>query len=130
MLPAPAAVVVVRDDYGGSLREFAERVLDYQRHHVVVRVMGECASSCTLVTALRDDRFCVGPEASLEFHQAYLPNRFDPLDTSIRSEDGVRVMMRFYPPKLRAWIARQGGLTKDLIVLKGAELRRLFRLCG
>lgn len=129
MLPAPVAVVVVSEDYGGSLREFAERVLDYKRHRVSVRLEGPCGSACTLVTALRDNRFCVGETAELQFHQAYWPNRFNPLDTSIRYEPGVRVMMDFYPPKLRAWIARQGGLTADIITLKGAELFAMFRRC-
>ncbi len=130
MLPAPAAVVVVQEDLGGEVRSFASRVADYRRHHVVVRIMGECASACTMVTAVDDRRLCVGPNAKLEFHQAYHPDPFDPNSTSIRAEDGTQTLLRHYPPKLRAWIDRMGGLTKDLITLAGPELRSIFRPCS
>ena len=86
MLPPPAAVVTIDADYGGIVADFARRIADYRRHHVRVRIMGECASACTLVTSLRPDRVCIGPQAVLEFHQAFLPNRFDPTDTSQRVE--------------------------------------------
>jgi hypothetical protein len=99
----------------------------YLKRRVTVRIEGECISSCTLVTALPRERICVGPNAAFEFHQAFLLNRFDPEDTSIRSDDGTALMMRFYPKRVRAWIAAMGGLTKDLITLKG--VRRLFRTC-
>ncbi len=127
MLPATAAVVVVADDDGGMVRDFAARVADYRRHRIVVRVMGSCASACTMVAAV--DRLCVGPNARMQFHQAFLVDPLDPNSTSIRAEDGTQLLMRHYPPKLKAWIADHGGLTKDLITLAGPALRGIFRSC-
>lgn len=129
MLPAPAPVVVVHADYGGPINAFADRVSTYLKRRVTVRIEGECASACTMLAILPPSRLCVGPDAVLEFHQAYLQNRFDPLDTSIRTEPGTQVLMRHYPARLRAWIASKGGLTADLILLRGAELLQLFRAC-
>lgn len=129
MLPPPAPVVVISRDYGGVMVDFAARVAQYKGRKVRVRIEGECASACTLVLALPPDRVCVGPNAALEFHQSYMPNRFDPLDTSIRSEPGTAYMMQSYPPRVRDWIAGKGGLTADLITLQGDELRRAVRPC-
>lgn len=129
MLPAPAPVVTIVADYGGQLADYDARVSAYLGRRVRVRIEGQCVSACTLLAALPPGRVCVGPEALLAFHQAYHPNRFDPLDTSIRAEDGTALMMRHYPGGLRRWIAAKGGLTKDLILLTGAELRHLFRPC-
>ena len=129
MLPAPAPVVIIHDDYGGWVAQFAARVADYRRHRVKVRIMGECASACTMVLGLDPSRVCAGPDAQLEFHQAYLPNRFDPLDTSIRVEETTQLLFQTYPLGVRAWISQHGGLTADLITLKGAELARLIPAC-
>jgi hypothetical protein len=34
-----------------------------------------------------------------------------------------------YPPIIRTWIARQGGLGKRTIVLEGPELAAIYRYC-
>lgn len=129
MLPPPAHHVVIRADYGGQVSSYSARVSAYLKRKVTVRIEGECASACTMVTALPADRICVGPQAKLELHQSYLPNRFDPLDTTIRSDDGTATLMRHYPPKLRDWIAAKGGLTSELITLQGDELAQVMRIC-
>lgn len=128
MLPPVAPVVTITEDGGGVVDEFAERVLDYRAARVVVRIEGPCLSSCTLVTALRD-RVCVGPDAVLGFHQAYIPIEGREFDASNRSDEGVHLMMRFYPPRVRDWLKRHGGLTARMIFLHGRPLRRLFHAC-
>lgn len=131
-LPPPAHIVTIAGNLGGSIDQFGRRVQVYIDGGTKVRVMGECASACTMVTALPPDRICVGPDASLEFHQAYTladPSRIAPNDIENRSEAGVAFLMAFYPQKVRDWIASKGGLTAELIVLKGAELRTMFRAC-
>lgn len=86
MLPAPAPVVVVHQDMGGEVSSFSARVSLYLKRNVTVRIEGECASACTMVTAVPSDRICVAPGAKLEFHQAYHPNPRKPFDAADRSE--------------------------------------------
>lgn len=100
MLPPPAPVVVVHADYGGEIDVYAKRVMTYKGRRIRVRLDGECDSACTMVAVL-DDRLCVSPTSVMGFHQAYLPNPFDPLDTSMRAEDGTARLMRMYPRRLR-----------------------------
>ena len=131
MLPAPAPVVVVHEDLGGSVDAYASRVLTYKGRKVHVRIEGDCASACTMLAGLPPDRVCVGPKATFGFHQAYWsssdrPSMFDVLN---RSEAGTAELMRHYPRRLRDWIAGQGGLTETLIVLRGQALLQLFRPC-
>jgi hypothetical protein len=41
----------------------------------------------------------------------------------------TRAIDASYPPAVRAWIKRHGGLTQDVILLKGRELAALYRRC-
>ena len=129
MLPQPAAVVVIRDDPGGRVDAFSRRVARYDRVVVRVEVRGECASSCTMVLALAD-RVCVGPHARFGFHQAYTPLPRQPYATWNRSAVGTATLMAHYPPAVVSWIEARGGLTGDLIWLRGAELRSMLPACG
>lgn len=128
MLPPPAPVVVIHEDLGGSVDAFAHRVARYDRRVVRVEVRGECASACTMVLAL-SDRVCVGPNASFGFHQAYTPLPADRYATWNRSEAGTAVLMAHYPPAVVTWISAHGGLTGDLIWLRGAELEAIVPAC-
>lgn len=127
MLPPVAPVVVVEQDGGGIVADFAARVADYRRHHVQVRVTGWCASSCTLVLALK--RTCAEDGASFAFHRSFVLNRDDPSDMSTPAPAGTRIMLQHYPRPVRAWIAAHGGLTERLITLSGAEMRAIVPAC-
>ena len=127
MLPAPAPVVVVQQDFGGRMSTFQQRVERYARRGTRVHIEGECDSACTLVLQL-GDHVCVGPLARLGFHQSYIPGPI-PGDASNRSEEGTALFWRSYPAPVRAWIDANGGLTADLIVLEGAELRSMLQEC-
>jgi hypothetical protein len=37
--------------------------------------------------------------------------------------------MRLYPPEIRNWIDRHGGLTPRIMALRGRELAALYRTC-
>jgi hypothetical protein len=39
-------------------------------------------------------------------------------------------MMDVYPPELRSWIGRRGGLTPRLLLLEGRELNGIVPTCG
>lgn len=129
MLPAPAPVVVVQEEPGGAVAAFDARIRAYRAQGVTVRIEGYCNSACTMLASLPADRICVGPDASLGFHRAFYATSSDLTDMSVPSPRGTAVLMRHYPARLRAWIASKGGLTKNLIVLRGAELLSLFREC-
>ncbi len=42
---------------------------------------------------------------------------------------GSRLVMNLYPPEIRHWIERHGGLTPTLIELRGRELASLYQSC-
>lgn len=130
MLPAAHHhVVTVRRDLGGDLGAYDRRVGLYRRGRVSVRVVGECASACTLVTGVDWDRICVGVDAVMGFHQAYYASAEKPFDVENRSEEGTRLLMSRYPQSVRDWIDARGGLTSTLMYLRGPELRAMFRPC-
>lgn len=132
MLPAPAPIVVVEQDLGGPIYDYRARVSEYRGRKVSVRIEGDCASACTLLTALPASRVCVGPEARLAFHQAYDPadpNDPQPSDVENRDDGATALLLRAYPKRLRAWIVTRGGLTSHLLVLQGDVLRSMFRIC-
>jgi hypothetical protein len=37
--------------------------------------------------------------------------------------------MRLYPPEIRAWINQHGGLTPQLITMRGRDLAALYPPC-
>ena len=42
---------------------------------------------------------------------------------------GTRLVMRLYPPEIRAWINQHGGLTPHLITMRGPDLAALYPSC-
>ena len=128
MLPPPTPVVVIRGDLGGRVDAFARRVARYDGRVARVEVRGPCASACTMVLALAD-RVCVGPRASFGFHQAYVPLRRQRYATWNRSERGTAILMAHYPAPIVSWIEARGGLTGDLIWLRGDELGAIVPAC-
>jgi hypothetical protein len=129
VLPPPAPVVIIQDDDGGQLLAFLDRLAEYRRKGVHVRIEGVCTSACTVVTALPPDQVCVGPDAVLGFHQSFVEKDDAPNDTSARSDQATDYLMKLYPKRLRDWVVRQGGLSERFLVLSGAELERMFRRC-
>jgi hypothetical protein len=99
-------------DRGGTMLEYSTKVNALKAKGEVIRIMRHCYSACTVYLA--NPKTCVGPEAELWFH-APNPN----------TEFHRNWLGSHYPPQIKAWIARQGGLTPDWIVLKGEELRAM-----
>ena len=63
----------------------------------------------------------------LGFHAAWLPDEYG---RPVISHGGTRVLWRFYPPRIRHWISRHGGLTGRTIFLRGRELASMYRQCA
>ena len=89
---------------------------------------GPCLSACTLLTGIvPKDRVCVTHRAALGFHAASYYD--DASRTLVPTHQGSELVMRLYPPEIRSWINKHGGLKPQLIMLRGRELSALYPTC-
>jgi hypothetical protein len=118
----------VTNDPGGEVSSYVEKFREMRAAGERLVIDGPCLSACTLFTAfIPRDHVCVTRRAILGFHAA---SYFD--DTSrelVPTRAGTRLVMRLYPPQIRAWIARHGGLRPQIIALRGRELASLYNVC-
>jgi hypothetical protein len=104
-------------NFYGKVRQSGERVI----------IDGPCLSACTLVlSTIPRRRICVTSKAVLGFHAPYL---VDKKGRAFRSRDITRAMTASYPSNVQAWIKRNGGLSRNVIYLRGRELTRLYPRC-
>lgn len=93
-----------------------------------VVIDGPCLSACTLVLSIVPrERICVTRRAVLGFHAARL---MDEQGRIYPAPNATRVVAATYPPAIRAWIERHGGLTAKAIFLRGRELAALYPHCS
>lgn len=127
--PARAEYRITRD-FGGLVEQYKARyaVLRARKQRVVID--GICNSACTLVLGIVPrNRICVTPRASLGFHEAYYDKRWT-AGIRVASAVGTAELMSYYPQPLKAWIARQGGLTPQMKrINNGAELWAIIDPC-
>ncbi|HXW24396.1 MAG TPA: hypothetical protein VEK73_06610 [Xanthobacteraceae bacterium] len=125
---APAlGEVRVLSSQGGEVRQ-------YLRFFAIVRASGErvvidgpCMSACTLLlSTVPNNRICVTHRAVLGFHAA---RAIDKYGRVFAAPEATQVVAETYPPAIRAWIARHGGLTSRLILLRGRELAAIYPRC-
>ena len=127
LAPAHADVWIQRD-YGGQIGPYLYRFAQVRESGQRVIIDGQCFSACTLVLAVvPPSRICITPRANLGFHAAWLP---DEDGRPVTSRGGTRLLWNFYPPRIRHWISRHGGLTARTIFLSGRELASMYRPCG
>ena len=114
---ARAETIDVGGDHGGFVYLYTQKWAKLAAQKVNVRIVGLCASACTLLTGYfpRKD-ICVTPEAVLGFHAGTFPFVTDAL-------------LRIYPEDIRKWIDAHGGLTFQLIWLQRPEIYKFFRKC-
>jgi hypothetical protein len=63
----------------------------------------------------------------LGFHAA---SYYDDVSRSlVPTRSGSRLVMSLYPPEIRHWIERHGGLRPRIIQLRGPELAALYSTC-
>jgi hypothetical protein len=122
-----SAEIVIRNNPGGLISEhYAEftRIRDAGERVVID---GRCYSACTLVLGMIPrERLCVTGRARLGFHAAWA---YAPDGSKVASPIGNSQLWDNYPPEVRGWIARRGGLTPKLMVLSGRELTSMYRAC-
>ena len=128
LLTAPAmAEVRIYASPGGEVTSFLALFERVRASGENVVIDGPCLSACTLVlSAVPSDRICVTRRAVLGFHAAWTPGR---KGRTLTHAEATNLMMETYPMPVRDWIARHGGLTRRLILLRGAELGRLYASC-
>jgi hypothetical protein len=124
--PSLADVRIVASS-GGVVGNYLNFFSQVRRSGERVIIDGPCLSACTLVlSTIPRNRICVTSRAVLGFHA---PEIIDEQGRSSRSREATRAVTASYPPAVRAWIKRNGGLSKNMIMLRGRELRALYHRC-
>jgi hypothetical protein len=122
-----SADVRIQRDFGGQIGPYLYKYAQVREagHRVVID--GPCLSACTLALAvIPPNRICMTNNAVLGFHAAWMPGADG---RPVKSTGGTRLLMAVYPPKVRDWIKRRGGLNGKTIFLRGRELAALYPSC-
>ena len=122
-----SAAVRITGDPGGQIGPYLYKYAAMREagHNVVID--GPCLSACTLALAvIPRERICMTHNAVLGFHAAWSPGADG---RPIKSAGGTRLLMAAYPPRVRDWIKRRGGLHSKTIFLRGRELSALYPSC-
>ena len=113
---------------GGAVDAYLAAFARVRQSGERVVIDGPCLSACTLVlSTIPRNRICVTRRAVLGFHAPrwYYPGT----GQTMRASKATRAVTASYPPAVRAWIKKRGGLTQKVIYLRGKELAALYRRC-
>jgi hypothetical protein len=123
-----SATVRITDDYGGQIGAYIDNFEAVRNSGERVVIDGPCMSACTLVLGIvPKDRICVTSRARLGFHAAW---RAGARSRKVAAADGTELLMEMYPQQIRSWIAQHGGLTPQVIYLRGRELTSMYQFCA
>jgi hypothetical protein len=127
-LPQTAAAIRITEDRGGNIGQYWARYMAIRDAGERVVIDGTCSSACTMVLGIvPPDRICVTGNAVLGFHAAWRPGF---LGIRVINSPATRTLWSFYPPEIRQWITRNGGLGSEMLYLSGRELFAMYRECG
>ena len=122
-----SATIWITGDSGGQIGAYLQRIDAMRRSGDRVVIDGPCLSACTMVLgAIPRNRICVTSRAQLGFHAAY---DLDQNGGQVTNRGGTALLMNHYPQHVRSWIARHGGLTRQMIYLSGGELSSMYPSC-
>ncbi len=129
-VPAQAADYRITRDFGGLVEQYKTKYAKLRDRGDRVVIDGICNSACTLVLGiLPPNRICVTPRASLGFHAAYYDQAYT-LGIKVTSNAGTADLMSYYPPSVKTWINRNGGLTTEMKrVRSGPDLWTMVDPC-
>jgi len=123
---AAQATIRLANDPGGLIAAYEARFARARATHERIVIDGSCLSACTLAIGMVPrEQICATPRAVLGFHAAWQPT---PYGKAI-SAPATQQMMSIYPPEIRAWIGRHGGLRPNLIYLRSPELAEFVPAC-
>jgi hypothetical protein len=126
-ISSASATVRITGDVGGQIGPYLQNLVALRSSGERVVIDGPCLSACTMVLGvIPRDRICVTSRAKLGFHAAWHPTENGGTATS---RGGTQLLMAVYPPEVRTWIARHGGLSPRMIVLHGRELAAMYPSC-
>jgi hypothetical protein len=124
--PALADVRIV-SSLGGTVGSYLSFFSRVRQSGERVIIDGPCISACTLVlSTIPRSRVCVTSRAILGFHA---PVVVDQHGRRFHSREATRAVVAAYPPRVRSWIRRHGGLTNNVILLRGSELSAFYPRC-
>jgi hypothetical protein len=124
--PAQAEIRILASP-GGQVGPFLDLFDQVRATGERVVIDGPCLSACTLVLSIvPNDRICVTRRAVLGFHAA---RSVDRRGRSYAEPEASELVLQTYPEPIRDWIGRHGGLTSRLLLLRGRELKAIYRSC-
>ena len=126
MTPAPAEIRILASP-GGQVGPFLDLFDRVRESGERVVIDGPCLSACTLVLmTVPEERICVTRRAVLGFHAA---RSIDRRGRIYSEPEASRAVLESYPPPVRDWISRRGGLTSRMLLLRGRELAAIYPRC-
>jgi len=127
-LAAPAlAEVRILASPGGEVGPFLDLFEGVRNSGERVVIDGPCLSACTLVLSIvPSNRICVTRRAVLGFHAA---RSIDQRGHIYAEPAASEVVLETYPPAVRRWIERRGGLSSHLLLLRGRQLAAIYHTC-
>jgi hypothetical protein len=124
--PAQAEIRILASP-GGQVGPFLDLFDQVRATGERVVIDGPCLSACTLVLSIvPNERICVTRRAVLGFHAA---RSVDRRGRSYAEPEASDLVLQTYPEPIRDWIGRHGGLTSRLLLLRGRELKAIYRSC-
>jgi hypothetical protein len=123
-----SADVRIAGDRGGAVSAYIGKYQAMRATGERIVIDGPCLSSCTLFAGIvPPNQVCVTKRATLGFHAASIYN--DASSAMMPTTAGTSMVMGYYPPAIRSWINRHGGLTRRMRTMSGRELASLYRPC-
>ena len=126
-VPPALAEVRILSSPGGQVGPFLDLFDRVRESGERVVIDGPCLSACTLVLmTVPEERICVTRRAVLGFHAA---RSIDRRGRTYAEPEASRAVLESYPPPVRDWISRRGGLTSRMLMLRGRELAAIYPRC-
>jgi hypothetical protein len=123
-----SATMRISEDRGGQIGQYLQQYAMLRSSGERVVVDGNCLSACTLLLGIIPrDRICATSRARFGFHAAWMP---DDSGRPVTSPLGTEALWNIYPPSVRRWINRHGGLTRHMIFMQGSDLNGVVASCG
>lgn len=124
---ASQALVRISDDRGGRIGTYVDKYSALRTSGETVMIDGLCASACTIVLgAVPRERICVTPRANLGFHAAW---DVGSNGRAVTNREATQMLYSMYPAQVKSWIAQRGGLTPNMIFLRGKQLTGMYKPC-